>query len=146
MRTPRRVSHEFVELIPDRLEPDTLYVSVSFATVVHLCLCGCGNEVVTPLSPADWQLTFDGEAITLYPSIGNWSFSCRSHYWINNGVVSWARQWTQEEIDAGRAQARSAKARYLGEPVIKQDHNAVLDGVHGPWPRRVWAKIWNWCR
>ena len=85
---PKRVlKHEFVEFVPERLVDDTLYVSISYATAAHRCCCGCGREVVTPLSPTDWQLTFDGETVSLYPSIGNWNFACRSHYWIeNNGV------------------------------------------------------------
>jgi len=34
--------------------------------------------VVTPLSPTGWSLIFDGETVSLYPSIGNWNFPCRS--------------------------------------------------------------------
>jgi hypothetical protein len=60
-----------------------LYVSPGYATVTHLCCCGCGAEVVTPLSPTDWKLTFDGVAISLSPSVGNWSLPCRSHYFID---------------------------------------------------------------
>lgn len=83
--------HEFVEYVPERLDDGVIYVSVRFATVVHRCACGCGREVVTPLSPSDWRLTFDGETISLYPSIGNWSFPCRSHYWIAENNIRWAR-------------------------------------------------------
>jgi hypothetical protein len=71
-------------------------VSITYATVLHKCGCGCDNEVVTPLSPSDWQLTFNGEAISLFPSIGNWSFSCRSHYWIKNNEVVWVKDWYEE--------------------------------------------------
>ena len=66
-----KMQHKFVEFIPDELENGVLYVSVTYATAIHECCCGCGNEVVTPLAPNDWQLTFDGESITLFPSIGN---------------------------------------------------------------------------
>ncbi len=58
---------EFVDLIPDELAEGTVYVSILYATVVHKCCCGCGNEVVTPLGPTDWQLVFDGESISLTP-------------------------------------------------------------------------------
>ena len=95
--------HEFVEFIPDELASNTIYISTSFATVAHRCCCGCGKEVVTPLSPLDWQLTFDGETISLFPSIGNWSFPCQSHYWIDHSVVRWAEQWSEKRIAAGRA-------------------------------------------
>lgn len=107
--------HEFVEYIPDKLEERTLYVSIEFATVAHKCCCGCGREVVTPLSPTDWKVTYDGQTVSLDPSIGNWSFECRSHYWIRHGKAIWAARWSQEQIDAGRAHDSAAKSRYFEE-------------------------------
>src|SRR5579875_1493375 len=92
------VSHEFVEDIPLQLDEGIVYVSIPYSTVVHLCPCGCRNKVVTPLSPAEWQLLYDGESVSLTPSIGNWEFPCRSHYWICHNRIRWARQWTTEEI------------------------------------------------
>ena len=100
-----RLMHEFVDFIPDKLEDGVLYVCIQFATVVHRCCCGCGREVVTPLSPTDWTLIFDGRSISLDPSIGNWSFSCQSHYWIRRNRVIWDRRWSKEEIDEVRAHA-----------------------------------------
>lgn len=113
MKPVSDLKHEFIEYVPEDLKDGTLYVSLTFATVVHRCCCGCGHEVVTPLSPTDWKMTFDGESISLDPSIGNWSFDCKSHYWIENSTVRWARRWSQKEIDAGRAYDRSAKKRYF---------------------------------
>ena len=55
------LSHQFVEGIPERLDELTVYVSIPYATVVHLCPSGCGSEVVTPLGRFDWRLIFDGE-------------------------------------------------------------------------------------
>ncbi len=107
--------HEFVEYIPDNLNDNTIYVSIKFATVAHKCCCGCGNEVFTPLSPNDWKLIFNGKSISLEPSIGNWSFKCKSHYWIRHNHVIWAAQWSQEEIDAARIYDRSAKEKYFGD-------------------------------
>jgi hypothetical protein len=106
------VRHEFVEHVPEHLEDGVVYVSISFATAVHKCACGCGQEVVTPLSPTDWTLAFDGESISLDPSIGNWSFPCQSHYWIRNDRVKWAPKWSDEEIEGGRARDRSNKALF----------------------------------
>lgn len=91
-----KLQHSFVDVIPETFEQDVIYVSIQYAIAVHLCCCGCGQEVVTPLSPTDWQLTFDGLSISLYPSIGNWRFSCRSHYWIRNNRVIWAHPMTQK--------------------------------------------------
>jgi len=78
---------DFVEFVPEDLEAGVLYVSMIYRTAVHLCACGCGEKVVTPLSPRDWKLTFDGKSVTLYPSIGNWSFTCRSHYFIRQNQI-----------------------------------------------------------
>lgn len=112
MRGEHRLAHEFVEYIPDVLAEGTLYVSMRYATVVHKCCCGCGTDVVTPLSPTDWRLIFDGKTISLEPSIGNWSFACRSHYWIVGSTVRWARGMSDEEIAAGRAFDQRAKDAY----------------------------------
>jgi hypothetical protein len=108
------LTHEFVEFIPDKLEEGKLYVSIEYATVVHKCCCGCGAEVVTPLSSTDWKLIFDGETVSLDPSIGNWSVPCRSHYWIRNNRVKWSTQWSKAQIERGRKQDLFAKETYYG--------------------------------
>src|SRR5260370_37386549 len=88
MRQEKLLRHEFVEFIPDseHMEEQTLYVSMQFATVIHKCCCGCGKEVITPLSPTDWKLIFYGKTISLDPSIGNWSFECHLHY-CNRDII-----------------------------------------------------------
>lgn len=102
MGRTRELILEFVKSVPEKPAAGTLYVSMEYASVVHLCCCGCGSEVVTPLSPKDWKLSFNGESITLHPSIGNWSFPCRSHYWIRSNRVQWAGDMTDREIRDGR--------------------------------------------
>ena len=114
MKESEPFAHEFVDLIPEELDDHTLYVSIPYATAVHKCPCGCGNEVVTPLTPTDWRLIFDGETVSLDPSIGNWSYPCQSHYWIWEGTVRWSRRWSTEKITAGRKADRRAKAAYYG--------------------------------
>lgn len=99
----------FVESIPETLDRDVLYVSMTFATAMHLCACGCGREVVTPLSSTDWKLWFDGEHVTLYPSVGNWSFPCRSHYWIRKNGIHWAASMSETAIRDLRALDRARK-------------------------------------
>jgi len=123
--------HEFVKTIPDDLAEGTVYVSIEYATVVHKCLCGCGHEVVTPLSPTDWKLTYDGESVTLHPSIGNWSFDCQSHYWIKGDRVIWAPRWTREEIEAGRACDSLAKDGFFGSGGAS-DGSDEADHPRGP--------------
>lgn len=125
------LKHEFVEFIPDELASNTIYISIAFATVAHRCCCGCGSEVVTPLSPTDWQLTFDGETVSLHPSIGNWSFPCQSHYWIDRNGICWAEQWSEERIAAGRARDAAAKIRKYGNTELaeqnQESHSAPDD-------------------
>lgn len=97
------MKHEFVTYIPDQIDDGTLYVSIEFDTAIHRCACGCGQEVVTPLSPAEWSLTYDGRSVSLSPSIGNWAFPCKSHYWIRRGKVEWGSKFSREKIEAVRA-------------------------------------------
>lgn len=78
---------EFVEFIPSTLQTGVLYISRKYKTASHLCCCGCGNKVVTPLNPSGWQLTEKRGIVSLYPSIGNWSLSCQSHYWIRSNRI-----------------------------------------------------------
>ncbi|WP_341836843.1 DUF6527 family protein [Chitinophaga pollutisoli] len=84
--TPRTLQHRFVNAIPEQIHEDVLYIALDYGTAVHLCACGCGSEVVTPFSPKDWKVIFDGETVTLYPSIGNWRLPCTSHYFIRGNA------------------------------------------------------------
>jgi hypothetical protein len=61
----------FVEVVPREREDGVLYISTTYRTMVHNCACGCGTKVTTPLSPARWHFTFDGDTISVLPSIGN---------------------------------------------------------------------------
>jgi len=108
--------HEFAEFIPERLEEGVLYVSIRYATASHLCLCGCGAKVVTPITPTDWQLRFDGDSVSLDPSIGSWSLACRSHYWLKEGTVRWVAQWTPSMIRRERERDRREKQSYYSRP------------------------------
>ena len=99
-----RLTHivpQFVTSFPEELEAGHLYVSDRFSTASHLCACGCGREVVTPLSPSQWVLTFEG-SVSLRPSIGNWLLPCQSHYVIDHGAIRWARSFTTDEIRRNR--------------------------------------------
>lgn len=97
-----KLSHKFVKNIPEKLENGVIYISMEYSTAIHKCCCGCGDEVVTPFSPASWKLVFDGKTISLYPSIGNWSFECQSHYWIINNEVKWEPKWNRKKIERER--------------------------------------------
>lgn len=99
--------------MPDVLEEGILYISIQYCTAIHKCVCGCGNEVVTPLSPTDWKVTFDGKTVSLDPSIGNWNFNCKSHYWIIKNKVKLARKWKDWEIKEGREGDSENKENYF---------------------------------
>jgi hypothetical protein len=110
----KTIQHKFVEFIPDIIEDGVLYISIEYCTVVHKCVCGCGNEVVTPLSPTDWEIRFDGKSISLDPSIGNWSFECKSHYFISRNKIRFARRWSDWKIEEGRFEDAQRKKEYFG--------------------------------
>ena len=73
------MQHKFVEFIPSEIEENVIYISIEYDVAKHKCACGCGAIIVTSISPARWRLTYDGETVSLSPSIGNWSHPCKSH-------------------------------------------------------------------
>ena len=109
----KTIQHKFVEFIPDIIEEGVLYISIEYCTAIHKCICGCGNEVVTPLSPTDWEICFDGKTVSLDPSIGNWSFECKSHYFITRNKIRHARRWNDWEIQEGRKEDSDNKSRFF---------------------------------
>ena len=111
----KMLQHKFVGFIPEKVEENVLYISIEYCTTIHKCACGCGNEVVTPLSPTGWKLTFNGKAVSLHPSIGNWNFECKSHYWIRNNEIEFAGRWTETEIRLGRENDLESKMDYFNE-------------------------------
>lgn len=113
--------HQYVEYIPERLAPGVLYISKRFRTASHLCCCGCGLKVVTPLNPAKWSLTDHGTSVSLSPSIGNWNYPCRSHYLINRNQVRWAGQISQRQVAAVQQRDRKDVERYAtGKSLLAQ--------------------------
>lgn len=115
MMRSHTLEHRFVRSVPRELEPGVLYVSVEYATAVHSCCCGCGEQVVTPLSPTDWKMIYDGESVSLTPSIGNWQLPCRSHYVIRQGRVIEADSWSAEQVEAEHRRDKAAKARFYSD-------------------------------
>ncbi|CAN7220806.1 DUF6527 family protein [Pararhizobium sp. LjRoot255] len=101
-----QIRPEFVEFIPEDLSLGVLYISRRYSTASHRCCCGCGLEVVTPLNPAKWRLVESVGSASLSPSVGNWSFPCRSHYWITGNQVRWAAAMSAEKIAAVKARDR----------------------------------------
>lgn len=129
----KTLQHKFVEFIPEVLEDGILYITIEYCTAIHKCVCGCGNEVVTPISPTDWQLTFDGKSVSLSPSIGNWNFECKSHYWIVNNKIKFAGKWHNWEIDSGRIDDSENKKTYFKK-------RRQLGKFSETWPINIFTK------
>lgn len=106
------VSHQYHKYIPDDLEEGILYISEQYSTAIHLCCCGCGEKVITPLKATGWELSFHENGASLYPSIGNWSFPCQSHYWIKEGGVEWSYKFSESEIRGVRESSLSTRVDY----------------------------------
>ena len=107
-----KIKFEFVTHIPKDVEDEILYVSIPFSIAIHKCACGCGEKVVTPITPTDWILIFNGDSVSLYPSIGNWSLPCQSHYFITKNKINWCGRWSKSKIKKGRLLDKKIKKEY----------------------------------
>lgn len=107
--------HCYVEFIPNELEEGVLYISGRFKTASHLCCCGCGHKVVTPLNPAKWRLVDHGATVSLAPSIGLGTLPCRSHYWIRRSHIDWYPDMTAALTAKAQRADRYASQVYTGE-------------------------------
>jgi hypothetical protein len=110
-----RIELQRVEYMPKDLQPGVLYVAEKFNAAAHLCACGCGSKVRTPLGPTEWNLSVSPSGVSLHPSVGNWQRPCRSHYWIRDGQVGWSGAWTDEEVQAGRVREHARRDAYFAE-------------------------------
>lgn len=130
MRTSK-IDLKLVDLAPRDLQPGVLYVSEKYQTALHLCCCGCGERVVTPLSPAEWRVQVQRGKVSLAPSIGNFGMACQSHYWIRSGRVVWSGAMSRAQIAS--AQARDKRDLEL----LMRDQN----GTPSPSPEKL-KKPW----
>jgi hypothetical protein len=110
----QRIQHQFVEFVPEKLEPGKLYISLEYNSASHLCACGCGYEVVTIIGPADSSITYNGRGVCISTSIGNSNFPCKSHYWIEDDRISWESRMTPQLTARSRVRDKAAKAREYG--------------------------------
>ena len=141
----RQISPEFVNEIPRELAPGKLYICCPYRAVKHVCACGCGTEINTPLHPTAWTLICDGVSVSLSPSIGNWSEECQSHYWIRNNQIRWASKFSRYEILQTRRKSEWEREQYFNthtKPEIfyrDPDRLAILLAT-----QRLFSRIWHW--
>lgn len=112
----QKLEPRWVDFVPKVLESGVLYISTRYQTASHLCACGCGERVVTPLSPAKWQLRAEGagnDVVSLFPSIGNWDYACRSHYWIRRNAIHWSGDMSEAQVARVKAKDRAAEAGHI---------------------------------
>lgn len=97
----RNIKFKFMDDLPHtcEMEEDIVYVSFEDNVSKHLCMCGCGELIVTPISPVEWSLVYNGR-YSLSPSIGNWQLPCKSHYFITDEKVEMSYQFTDSKIKA----------------------------------------------
>ncbi|MPZ47049.1 MAG: hypothetical protein GEV05_27530 [Betaproteobacteria bacterium] len=143
----KQIRPEYVEFIPERLDQGVLYISERYRTAAHKCCCGCGKEVVTPLSSAEWSVKRNGGRVSLWPSIGNFAFPCRSHYVIQNNLVQKARAMTDRQIQRVKANDRADKAaqirrtNYAKEAAaLATKQNAHIAPTHEWQPSMSWLQ------
>lgn len=127
-----KIELQRVHYMPKELKPGVLYVSDEFGTAAHLCACGCGAKIRTPLGPTEWKLEETDSGPTLRPSVGNWQQACQSHYWIYRGEIGWADKWTPEQITMGRRSEEQRRRAYYD----------AFDRQHGG----VVQKGWRWLK
>ena len=133
------VTPEFVDEVPSVPEHGKLYLSCRYRAAVHLCACGCGAKISTPLHPTGWRLSYDGETVSLNPSVGNWSEQCQSHYIIKDSRVLWGDRLPRDKI----RRIREQRHRDL------EDYYEVDMQPPPPPPARAegfGAKVWNFFR
>jgi len=111
----QKIQPVFVEFMPEKIEPGKLFISEKYETAIHKCCCGCGEEVVTPLSPAEWRLSKGPRGVSLSPSIGNWDYPCRSHYFITESRIVWAGSMSDQQIQWVKARDQRDMAGHIAQ-------------------------------
>lgn len=119
-----------VDFMPKDLQPGILYYAEEFGAAAHLCACGCGSKIRTPIDETEWRLDEGPNGPSLSPSVGNWQKPCRSHYFIRDGAVLWCAAWSEEGIEAGR----------------KREHERRVAHLDRKYPKKKRRRFWDWMR
>lgn len=138
----RALKPSFVEHLPEKLDDGLLYISEPFALAAHKCCCGCGEEVITPLKPKHWRIVKGQRGVSLWPSIGNWKFRCRSHYWIRENQVIPAPSMAPHQIEQVKRRDRRDADHHIQTMNRQAPGRQTNSGGKKSWP----ARVWRWLR
>lgn len=128
MHDKQRLTPIFVKAIPDleNLKQGNLYISMKYGVVVNYCPCGCGDLSEFTLAPERWWLAYNGETVSLFPSIGNSRLKCRSHYWIESNRVRWCNPMSAAEAAAAQEREEYVRNQKYCEKVTLRTRIAKL--------------------
>ena len=151
MMRVKRLEARLVHETPEVLEDGILYICDECHVALHNCACGCGEEVSTPLVRTEYSLTMHKGEASIWPSIGNHDFACKSHYVIRRGEIVWASRMSRAEIEWGRekdrALKRPASAAHVPAPELRTNEpssarksapRALID-----WLKEVWNRVFG---
>lgn len=125
----RQLEPRYLNQFPEQLQEGILYISEEFSLTGHKCCCGCGEDVYLKLGPAKWQLIKEADdTVSLHPSVGNWKYACRSHYWISSNEVLAAGPMSTGKIR--RVQERDRRDRQRAIEQLNEPKKSV-----GRWQR-----------
>lgn len=112
----------FVETIPTDsvdIQAGKLYISMKYNTLVHRCPCGCEGLSEIGLHSATRRMIYDGENVSIEPSIGVRTLHCRSHYWITKNRIVWEKPLS-EALDECYDRDRIDLTKAYGENQLGQ--------------------------
>lgn len=84
--------------LPDQVGPFEFHYSRKFDMAAVACACGCGHRIMLNLLEQHQLEIVDGLP-SVDPSILVADAPCLSHFYITNGRVEWAQQWSKKTVD-----------------------------------------------
>lgn len=121
----------FVTEIPafDKMEAGILYIDCNHRVLSHLCPCGCGEEIILPLSKDfGWIMVFSGDSVSLTPSVGNGQLLCKSHYFIKENRIIWCKK-----IEATTNSSQSHKQQETISRGTETFFNRIIKKIKQKW-------------
>ncbi len=91
-----------------------------------------------------WRLSYDGQGVSLHPSVGSGSLPCRSHYFVRDNQVRWAR-WSKVEAERARERDRAdTEAFFTADPPTAEQESFGTPQGRRRWPSA--RRVWHWLR